>query len=123
MEGARGGEEVGREGERKEGREGGRGKVGVRELEGRKLGGGRREEVRREGGGEARGRTKVGVRELEGRKLGGWSKGGGRKGVVEGVGMREGGMEGWRWRMREGDGGTKRGKEERREPERSRVTS
>ena len=26
-------------------------------------------------------------------------------------------------RMREGDGGTKRGKEERREPERSRVTS
>ena len=55
------------------------------------------------------------------------SKGGGRKGVVEGVGMREGGMEGWRWRMeermREGDGGTKSGKEERREPERSRVTS
>ena len=49
------------------------------------------------------------------------SEGGGRKGVVEGVGMREGGMEGWRWRMeermREGDGGTKRGKEERREPE------
>ena len=44
--------------------------------------------MRREGGGEARGRTKVGVRELEGRKLGG-----GRKGVVEGVGMREGGME------------------------------
>ena len=31
------------------------------------------EEVRREGGGEAR--TKVGVRELEGRKLGGWRKG------------------------------------------------
>ena len=30
------------------------------------------------------------------------SKGGGRNGVVEGVGMREGGMEGWRWRMREG---------------------
>ena len=34
------------------------------------------------------------------------SKGGGRKVVVEGVGMREGGMEGWRWgmeeRMREG---------------------
>ena len=27
-----------------------------------------------------------------------WSKGGGRKGVVEGVGMREG----WRWRMEEG---------------------
>ena len=27
------------------------------------------------------------------------SKGGGRKGVVEGVGTREGGMEGWRWRM------------------------
>ena len=24
------------------------------------------------------------------------SKGGGRKGVVEGVGMRDGGMEGWR---------------------------
>ena len=123
MEGARGGKEVGREGERREGREGGRRKVGVRELEGRKLGGGRREEVRREGGGEARGRTKVGVRELEGRKQGGWSKGGGRKGVVEGVGMREG----WRWRMeermREGDGGTKRGKGEKREPERSRVTS
>ena len=53
------------------------------------------------------------------------SKGGGRKGVVEGVGMRKGGMEGWRWRMEERmrDGGTKRGKEERREPERSRVTS
>ena len=34
-------------------------------------------------------------------------------------------MKGWRMeeRMREGDGGTKRGKEERREPERSRVTS
>ena len=32
------------------------------------------------------------------------SKGGGRKGVVEGVGMREGGMERWRMeeRMREG---------------------
>ena len=29
------------------------------------------------------------------------SKGGGRKGVVEGVGVREGGMEGWRWRMEE----------------------
>ena len=53
------------------------------------------------------------------------SKGGGRKGVVEGVGMRKGGMEGWRWRMEERmrEGGTKRGKEERREPERSRVTS
>ena len=49
--------------------------------------------MRREGGGEARGRTKVGVRELEGRKLGGWSKGGGRKGVVERVGTREGGLE------------------------------
>ena len=84
MEGARGGKEVGREGERKEGREGGRRKVGVRELEGWKLGGGRREEVRREGGGEARGRTKVGVRELEGRKLGGWSKG-----------IREEGGRGW----------------------------
>ena len=29
------------------------------------------------------------------------SKGGGRKGVVEGAGMREGGMEGWRWKMEE----------------------
>ena len=29
------------------------------------------------------------------------SKGGGRKGVVEGVGMRERGMEVWRWRMEE----------------------
>ena len=49
------------------------------------------------------------------------SKGGGRKGVVEGVGMRKGGME----VENEGgrDGGTKRGKEERKEPERSRVTS
>ena len=28
-------------------------------------------------------------------------KGGGRKGVVEGVGMREGGREGWRWIMEE----------------------
>ena len=37
-----GGKEVGREGERKEGREGGRRKIGVRELEGRKLGGGRK---------------------------------------------------------------------------------
>ena len=81
MEGARGGKEVGREGERKEGR---RRKVGVRELEGRKLGGERREEVRREGGGEARGRTKVGVRELEGRKQGGWRKG-----------VREEGGRGW----------------------------
>ena len=47
------------------------------------------------------------------------SKGGGRKGVVEGVGMREGGMEGGRWRMEERmrEGGR------RREPERSRVTS
>ena len=43
--------------------------------------------MRRERGGEARGKTKVGVRELEG------SKGGGKRGVVEGVGMREGGME------------------------------
>ena len=43
MEGARGGKEVGREGERK---------VGVRELEGRKLGGGseEREEGRQEEG-------------------------------------------------------------------------
>ena len=36
MEGARGGMEVGREGDRKEEREGGWRKVGVRELEGRK---------------------------------------------------------------------------------------
>ena len=37
------------------------------------MGGGTREEGRREGAGEAGGRTKVGVRELEGRKLGrGW---------------------------------------------------
>ena len=49
-----------------EGREGGRRKVGVRELEGRKVGGG---EGRREGGGS--GRINVGVRELEERKLGG----------------------------------------------------
>ena len=55
-------------------REGGGGmrKVGVRVLEGRKVGGCRRKEGRREGGGrEAGGRTKVGVRGLEGRKLGG----------------------------------------------------
>ena len=51
------------------GREGWRRKV--RELEGRKVGGGRRERGRREGGGEAGGRTKVGVREVEGRKGGG----------------------------------------------------
>ena len=50
------------------------------------------------------------------------SKGGGRKGVVEGVGMREGGMEVENGGENEG-GGTKRCKEERREPERSRVTS
>ena len=42
MEGARGGNEVGREGERKEGREGGQRKVGVKELEGRKLEGWRK---------------------------------------------------------------------------------
>ena len=54
------------------GREGGMRKVGVRVLEGRKVGGCRRKEGRREGGGiEAGGRTKVGVRGLEGRKLGG----------------------------------------------------
>ena len=38
-------------GHREGGREGDRRKVGVRELEGRKVGGGRREEGRREGGG------------------------------------------------------------------------
>ena len=38
------------------GREGRRRKVGVRELEGRKVGGGRREEGRREGGGREEGR-------------------------------------------------------------------
>ena len=45
--------------------------------------------------------------------------------MVEGVGMREGGMEVDNAGENEGggDGGTKRGKEERREPERSRVTS
>ena len=54
------------------GREGGTRKVGVRVLEGRKVGECRRKEGRREGGGrEAGGRTKVGVRGLEGRKLGG----------------------------------------------------
>ena len=54
------------------GREGGMRKVGVMVLEGRKVGGCRRKEGRREGGGrEAGGRTKVGVRGLEGRKLGG----------------------------------------------------
>ena len=47
-------------------------KVGVRVLEGSKVGGCRRKEGRRgRGGREARGRTKVGVRGLEGRKLGG----------------------------------------------------
>ena len=47
-------------------------KVGVRVLEGRKVGGCMRREGRREGGGrEAGGKTKVGVRGLEGRKLGG----------------------------------------------------
>ena len=47
------------------GREGGMMKVGVRVLEGRKVGGCRRKEGRREGGGrEAGGRTKVGVRGL-----------------------------------------------------------
>ena len=58
------------------GREGGRRKVGVRELEGRKVGGGggREEGGRRRGSG----RIKVGVRELEGRKLGGGRKGGWR---------------------------------------------
>ena len=54
------------------GREGGMRKVGVRVLEERRVGGCRRKEGRREGGGrEAGGRTKVGVRGLEGRKLGG----------------------------------------------------
>ena len=53
------------------------------------------------------------------------SKGGGRKGMVEGVGMRKGGVEVENGGENEGgrDGGTKRDKEERREPERSRVTS
>ena len=64
--------DTGREG----GREGGMRKVGVRVLEGRKVGGCRRKEGRREGGGrEAGGRTKVGVR---GWKGGSWEKGGGR---------------------------------------------
>ena len=59
-------------GHREGGREGGMRKVGVRVLEGRKVGGCRRKEGGREGGGrEAGGRTKVGVRGLEGRKLGG----------------------------------------------------
>ena len=56
------------------GRAGGRRKVGISELEGRKVGGERKKDGGREeggGGGEAEGRTKVGVRELEGRKLGG----------------------------------------------------
>ena len=54
------------------GREGGIRKVGVRVLEGRKVGGCRRKEGMREGGGrKTGGRTKVGVRGLEGRKLGG----------------------------------------------------
>ena len=44
------------------------------------------------------------------------SKGGGRKGLVEGVGMRKGGMEGWRWRMEERmrEGGTEGRREVRR---------
>ena len=59
----------------------GRSKGAGKELEWRKVGGGRRNEggredrVRREGAGEAGGRTKVGVTELEGRKLGGGRKG------------------------------------------------
>ena len=51
------------------GMEGGRRKVGIRELEGRKVGERRKGGGR--GGGEAEGRNNVGVRELEGRKLGG----------------------------------------------------
>ena len=50
------------------------------------------------------------------------SKGGGRKGVVEGVGMREGGMEVENGGENEG-GGTEGRREVRRKPERSRVTS
>ena len=90
--------------ERKEGgREGGRSKVGVRELEGRTVGGGRwkdggrvergeggREGGRREGGragGRAEGGRKGGrgeeegiiVRELEGRKVGGGRRRGGER--------------------------------------------
>ena len=83
-------------------------KVGVRVLEGRKVGGCRRKEGGREGGGrEAGGRTKVGIRGLEGRKLGGrrrkeeeWDVGGsrdeeGREGRrVKKGGEREGVREG-----------------------------
>ena len=50
----------------------------------------RREEVRREGGGEARGRTKGAGREEAG-----------RKGVREEGGGRGSRDEGWRWRMEE----------------------
>ena len=63
---------------REGGTEGGRRKVGVRELEVRQVGGGRMkdERGRREGGGETGVRIKVGVMELEGRKLGGMEEGG-----------------------------------------------
>ena len=72
------------------GREGGRRKVGVRDLEWRKVGGGRREGGRRED------YLKVGVRELEGRKLGGGREGGeGREGWRDGW-MGHGGKEGRR---------------------------
>ena len=85
------------------GREGGRRNVGVRELEGRKVGGGRRKEGGRERGRkEAGGRTKVGVKGLvggskgggvgrsrdeegrEGRRVTGGEREGGRDGVMEG---------------------------------------
>ena len=71
--------EQGTEGGTEGGRAGGRRNVGIRELEGRKVGerGGRTEEWRREEGVEAQGRTRVGVRELEGRKLGGGKREGG----------------------------------------------
>ena len=86
------------------GRAGGRRKVGIRELEGRKVGGERRKDGGRgrEEGGEAEWRTKVGVRELEGRKLGGGRREGG---YIGGSRDEEGeeGMEGEEWRR---EGGT-----------------
>ena len=53
--------------------------------------GGRTEEGRREGGGEAEGRTNVGARELEGRKLGGGRREGGDIGDIGGSREEEGG--------------------------------
>ena len=62
------------------GMEGGRRKVGIRELEGRKVVGERRKDGGREEGGESEGWTNVGGRELEGRQLGGGRReGGGRE--------------------------------------------